>query len=322
MGSRKTVISVLSISLFLLSTLVIFAALQSNEQSITQGFAPTTLKNNLLDCMGGRVAGVGEINSSDGKRWIVPSSTEFDNTVAPDLYNECNDVRPANLNQVNIDAISIMEVDADGELITAYLFADNYFELYVNDVLVGTDPVPFTPFNSNVIRFRANRPMTLAVKLVDWEENLGLGTEDNRGNAFHAGDGGFIATFYDSLNNVIASTGPDWKAQSFYIAPLTNANDVTELGDGTHSTDGITTSPTCSSNCFAVHYEVPNDWASPDFDDSIWPNATTYTEMEIGVDNKPSYTKFIEVFSGAGSIFIWSSNVVLDNEVLLRYTIN
>lgn len=61
-----------------------------------------------------------------------------------------------------------------GEEFVAFLFADNYFELYVNGELLAIDPVPFTPFNSNVIRFTADRPATIAVMMVDWEENLGL----------------------------------------------------------------------------------------------------------------------------------------------------
>lgn len=39
---------------------------------------------------------------------------------------------------------------------------------------------------------------------------------------------------------------------------------------------------------------------------------------------KPSYTNFTEVFDapGADARFIWSSNLVLDNLVLLRKTID
>ncbi|MBF4391740.1 hypothetical protein EAY32_28175, partial [Vibrio anguillarum] len=78
----------------------------------------------------------------------------------------------------------------NGEEITGYIFADNYFELYINGQLVAVDTVPFTPFNSSIVKFKVNKPYTIAVKVIDWEENLGLGTEDNRGKAFHPGDGG------------------------------------------------------------------------------------------------------------------------------------
>jgi len=49
---------------------------------------------------------------------------------------------------------------------------------------------------------------TIAVKVIDWEENLGLGSENNRGKKFHPGDGGFIASFSDGT-----VTNDKWKAQ-------------------------------------------------------------------------------------------------------------
>ena len=80
---------------------------------------------------------------------------------------------------MNLDEKNIIEVDTDGELITAFVFADNYFEMYINGTPVGKDTVPFTQFNSNIIQFKAKRPFTIAMKLVDWEENSGLGPESN-----------------------------------------------------------------------------------------------------------------------------------------------
>ena len=74
-------------------------------------------------------------------------------------------------------------------------------------------------------------------------------------------------------------------------------------------------------SAFGVHWEVPDDWREPNFDYGDWPKATTYTEEEIGA-NKPAYMRFREKFAGAGAQFIWSSNVVLDNEVLLRHRVN
>jgi hypothetical protein len=318
----KFTAGIMAVTLLIITQFFITDGLQTDGRSITQGLANTVLENNLLDCMGGRVSAVGEISSTDGQNWIVPANTEFGKLEAPDLFNECNNARPANINAVNLNDLPVVEVDANGETLTAYIFADNYFELYINGQLIGTDPVPFTPFNSNVIRFQASYPMTIAVKLVDWEENLGLGSENNRGNDFHAGDGGFIATFEDGNGNVVATTGSDWKAQTFYIAPLDDPNHVVTLSDNTRSSESASTSPTCNANCFAVHYATPEDWASSDFDDTVWPNATTYTEDEIGVNNKPSYANFVEKFSGSGATFIWSSNVVLDNEVLVRFTLN
>ena len=45
----------------------------------------------------------------------------------------------------------MVEVDADGEEVTGYIVADNYFELYVNGKLIALDPVPYTPMNSVIV---------------------------------------------------------------------------------------------------------------------------------------------------------------------------
>ena len=59
------------------------------------------------------------------------------------------------------------------------------------------------------------------------------------------------------------------------------------------------------------------------FDDSSWPSASTFTNATIGVDNKPAYTNFTGIFDDASddAEFIWSSNVILDNEVIVRRTV-
>lgn len=281
--------------------------------SVTQGRAETTITN--LYAAGQRVAGIGTITASDGTSWTVPADTLFqEGPFAPDLYNDDSGVTPASINDVDEDSIPIVEIDPDGEVITGYIFADNYFELYVNGQLVGIDPIPFTQFNSCVVRFRAKAPITYAFKLVDWEENLGLGTEANRGTAYHPGDAGLAASFSDGT-----VTNGDWKAQTFYISPLDDPEHVTILDDGTR--DSSAANDTLGSeNSYGMHWAVPDSWSSVGFNDSGWPNAMTYSNATVGVDNKPSYTNFTDQFLGAGAEFIWTSNLVLDNEVIVRYT--
>jgi hypothetical protein len=48
-----------------------------------------------------------------------------------------------------------------------------------------------------------------------------------------------------------------------------------------------------------------------------------YFGWAIGVDNKVAYTNFTDIFdnSSADAQFIWSTNVVLDNTVIVRYTV-
>jgi hypothetical protein len=163
-----------------------------------------------------------------------------------------------------------------------------------------------------VVKFKAKRPITYAVRLVDWEENLGLGTELNGGDPYHIGDGGFIASFSDGT-----VTNNQWKAQTFYIAPLDNPNQVVELADGTHSSASATHSLT--ETAYALHYPLPAGWQGSSFSTATWPAATTYTEVQVGV-NFPAYMNFQPQFTGSGAQFIWSSSLTLDNEVIVRYT--
>lgn len=289
-------------------------SLRCDTPSVTRGRATTTATNLYPGCAGSRVTALGSIKASDGTEWTVPAQTEFiGGRRLPDLYNQCSGVMPANIAAVNLDALPVVVIDSSGEVITAYMLGDNYYELYINGVLVGVDPVPYTPFNSSVVKFKVSRPYTVAVKLVDWEENMGLGTENNNGNLYHPGDGGFIAAFSDGT-----VTSKSWKAQTFYIAPLENSAVVNVLPDGTRSTSSASVKPTCADSCYGVHYPLPASWLLPSFDDSMWPSATEYTAQTVGV-NFPAYTNVQSVWNN--SRFIWSSNLILDNLVCLRTTV-
>lgn len=295
--------------------------------SVTQGLATTTAEN-IYTCDRGRKTDVGEITSLDGKKWIVPANTNFQNDVFPfasDLHNVCvgNTYSDAATALSKLTDADIINIDKNGELFTAYVFGDNYFEMYVNGVAVGKDPVPFTQFNSNIIQFKAKRPFSIAMKLVDWEEHLGVGCEANRGKAFHNGDGGMVAVIKDAQSNTIATTNENWKAQTFYTAPIKDLSCVSEDGTYRYSKSCDTNGGQNGGSFYALHWETPTDWMKADFDDANWPDATTFTNKTIGVDNKPAYTNFTDIFDDKtnDAQFIWSTNVVLDNEVLVRFTV-
>lgn len=293
--------------------------------SVTQGFATTTTTN--LFSQGVRVAGEGSIEASDGTTWTVPAEVNFTDNAFPlasDLHNVYGETYTSAEAAVNaLDGNDIVEIDSEGELITAYVFADNYFEMYVNGVAVGKDAVPFTEFNSSIVRFRVSSPYTIAMKLVDWEENLGLGSESSGGSAFHPGDGGMVAVFKNESNEVVAITGNDWKAQTFYTAPISDLSCPTESGTARNTDSCSTADVSDGSSFYGLHWAIDADWETQGFDDSSWPSATTYTNNQIGVNNKPSYTNFTEIFDDNtnDAEFIWSTNVVLDNLVLVRYTV-
>lgn len=297
----------------------------TQQRSITQGPGETTHPG-LLDCShvrGSRISAVGRITSTDGKEWVTPAETNWQTGPrATDLYNACLGVEHADMSTVNLDEIPIAEIDPDGEIVTGYIFADNYFELYVNGQLAAVDSTPFTPFNASIVRFRAKRPMTLAFKLVDWEENLGLGTEAGGSARHHPGDGGLIASFD---NGVV--TDDTWRAQTYYIAPLSDPDIVVERGNVRDTSSLGRTYPQaasdadCALECYAVRYPIPENWTAPEFDDSNWPQANEFTEDEVGTRQR-AYRNFRDQLTAGGATFIWSSNLVFDNLVLARKTID
>ncbi|GAB6070322.1 hypothetical protein JCM30760_14190 [Thiomicrorhabdus hydrogeniphila] len=285
-------------------------AIKGAAQVKTQNLFTCEFGNSRLSPVGLKTAG----NNTGDNTYTVPANVQYKKQYfASDLYNQCTQVQPSSLAEVDITDIPVIEIDKDGEIITGYIFADNYFELYVNGKLVGVDSVPFTPFNSSVVRFKVKKPYDIAVKVVDWEENSGIGSENNRGNPYHPGDGGFIASFSDGT-----VTDSTWHAQTYYTSPVSDLSCLEEIGSKRLSNKCLKKSTNNSSNAYSLHWDIPVNWQISQAYLN-WPKATTFTEEQIGVDNKPAYMNFREKFGAGGASFIWSTNVVLDNLVLLRY---
>jgi len=314
--------------LFLLCLPIYVNAQYTGTAAVTQGLATKTLSN-LYPCANGRVTDVGAIVASNSSIWTVPAIVNFTNNSFPfasNLYNSCT----GNLYANDIAALAalngsdIINIDSSGEVITAFVFADNYFEMYINGVAVGKDNVPFTQFNSNIVRFRVKRPFTIAMLLVDWEELLGVGCENSNGFQYHMGDGGMVAVFKDSLNNIIAKTGNDWRAQTFYTAPIIDLTCPTENGSQRISTNCSTQDANNGTNYYGLHWNRPTNWMDASFNDSVFPIATTYSNTTVGINNKPAYTNFTNIFDDPSNDaqFIWSSNIILDNEVIVRYKVS
>lgn len=292
--------------------------------SFSRGLGTTTT-NSLIDCgRGSRVSAVGKITAEDGSEWILPASTSFtDSPKAADLYNECGGEIRGGVDDFNLSEVALQDAGGDEEFV-AYIFADNYFELYVNGKLVAVDAVPFTPFNSSAVRFKANRPLTVAIKLVDWEENLGLGSEAGRGKAYQPGDGGLVAHFQSADGETVAITDETWKAQVFYISPLQDRSCLQIKGNVRDTSDCSTKGVADGTDFSAVFWPVPDNWDAPDFNDADWPSASVFSDETVGVDNKRAFTDFTAIFNDpdADAQFVWSSNLILDNLVLVRKRID
>jgi hypothetical protein len=252
---------------------------------------------------------VGTITSEDGRKWSVPAPVN-EGAMAVNVFDTCVGTGD---NPNWASQLQTVVVDKDGVEITAFIHADNYFELYVNGQFVARDPVPMTPFNTNVVRFRARYPMTYAIMGVDWETHPGVGME--YGN-YNIGDAGFTAYFSDGNG-----THADWRAETFYVAPLDDPSCVriTPAGrDSSFCSQAVR--PVCAQKdpklCKALHFTIPSDWTSPKFDDSRWPAAIIWPAS--AVTDQQAYTGYTKLFGNAE--FIWTRNLRLDNLVLARYT--
>ena len=121
----------------------------------------------------------------------------------------------------------------------------------------------------------------------------------------------------------VAITDSSWRAQTFYTSPLKDRTCLVADGQTRDSSACDTSKSSDGSDYSAAFWDIPEDWMQADFDDSDWPAAVTFTNDTVGVNNKPAYTNFTELFdaTNADASFIWSSNLVLDNLVLMRSTI-
>ncbi len=115
---------------------------------------------NLFECeLRTRQSAMGTIGDLQNQSWTVPGKNNFaSGPAAFNLFNECSGVVPANIQELNLNALDAVEIDPDGQIITGYIFADNYFELYINGQFIATDPVPYTPFNSSIVKPRLLPP--------------------------------------------------------------------------------------------------------------------------------------------------------------------
>lgn len=275
---------------------------------LTRGVAAETFACGKLaaECPGSTrrfvAARCGIVTAEDGTQVQVPTvPAEGPDPTA--LYDSCNGTGD---NPDHQDDLQTVVIDPDGKDTTGYLFADNYFELYVNGAIVARDPIGFVPFNSAVVRFKAAPPLTFAVKLVDWGTHLGVGMEYD---SWKVGDGGFIARFDDGTE-----TNASWKCKVFYISPLDDAACVRPGPDSSACPERPACARRDAASCQAMHLPVPEDWAAPEFDDSDWPAATTYRAS--AVTRQSAYRDYADSFGDAQ--FIWSHNLNQDNLVLCR----
>lgn len=186
----------------------------------------------------------------------------------------------------------------------AEVWSDNWFALYINGKKVGEDSVPITTeksFNSEKIKFSATYPLTIAVIAKDFTENSS-GLEYIGKPNQQIGDAGIILQIREVVSDrVIAQTQNDWKVLTVNKAPL-NPECVT-------SSNPV-------NDCKSSNTKFPSNWTASNYKDTTWKTATEFSKEAVGV--KDGYFDFTWTPSAA---LIWSSDLKLDNIILLRKVI-
>ena len=186
----------------------------------------------------------------------------------------------------------------------AEVWADNWFSLYINGKKVGEDSVPITTeksFNSEKIKFSATYPLTIGIIAKDFTENSS-GLEYIGKPNQQIGDAGIIVQIREVVSGkIIAYSNRDWKVLTINKAPL-NPECVTSNNPNV--------------DCKSSNIAIPASWASATFKDTSWKNATEFSKETVGV--KDGYFDFTWT---PGSALVWSSDLKLDNTILLRKVI-
>lgn len=169
------------------------------------------------------------------------------------------------------------------DTVTASVYVDNWFMMFINGKLVAVDPLDFLPHNQVNIDILPEYPMTIAILAkdnADPKTGLEYGTR--------IGDAGLILKLGDGT-----VSNARWKTKVLFAGPLNR---------DTHNP--------------RVHDEaMPARWYAPEFDDSTWTPATEYPAERVGPDGNYQGRDF------AGAKFIWSGDLDLDNTVLFRYRV-
>ncbi len=197
---------------------------------------------------------------------------------------------------------------AGPQKLTADIWVDNWFEMYVNGEKVIEDSMPITTersFNAETVTFTADLPAQIVIMAKDFKEN-DTGLEYIGTRRQQMGDGGLIAQIKDAeTGEIVAVTNGTARCLVVHRAPL----DISCADEN----DPVAGQGACAFEETAI----PADWASPDFDDSAWPAATEHSER--AVRPKDGYD---EISWDNSARLIWSYDLVQDNTLLCRLTVN
>lgn len=192
------------------------------------------------------------------------------------------------------------ETEIQGEI-----WADNWFEFYVDEELVAEDSVSFATersFNAESFIFTADLPAQAAIVIKDYyQDDSGLEYIGNRRQQM--GDGGLAAQFKDtSSGDLIEVSSSNWVCQVIHQAPLNK--------ECVRSEEPIT-------ECQSLIREEPLGWKSANFDDSSWQPAVEHSARAV----RP-HGGYDDVDWELNTQLIWGEDLEVDNVVLCRFTLS
>lgn len=196
---------------------------------------------------------------------------------------------------------------ADQVQVSVDVWADNWFEMYVDGERVLEDSVPITTersFNAESTVIDVTLPTQVAFMAMDFREN-DSGLEYIGTRRQQMGDGGFIAQFRDAASGeVIAVTDSSAQCLVIHHAPFDRA-----CADEANPVAG-------QGACAYEAADAPENWTSASFDDSAWPAAVEHSATDVGP--KDGYDRIS--WDGAAQL-IWGDDLLQDNTVLCRMTL-
>lgn len=197
---------------------------------------------------------------------------------------------------------------AETHTLTADIWVDNWFEMYVDGKKVIEDSVSITTersFNAETVTFSVDLPAAIAILAKDFKEN-DTGLEYIGTGRQQMGDGGLIMQIKNAdTGEIVAITNEAARCLVVHRAPLDAS-----CADENNPMAG-------KGACAFEETAIPADWTSPDFDDSLWPAATEYSEQTVRP--KDGYD---EITWDDSARLIWSNDLVRDNTLLCRLTVN
>lgn len=187
-------------------------------------------------------------------------------------------------------------------------WTDNWFAAYNGEKLIVEDSVPITTvmsFNSESARFTAEYPLHLNFIIKDYLENK-TGLEYIGTRRQQMGDGGFIMQVTDlSTGKVVAVSDEKFACKVIMRAPLDKSCEREA-----RPVAGV-------APCTFMELAEPAGWKRPDFDDSSWKDTTVWGSREVSP--KDGYYR---IKWDRQAKFIWGPDILADNTVLCRVTVN